>query len=131
MRVINNIVVAAGSFFEEHCARCGNIAPNIDANTYYGHAIWRWQGIVKSSLAGWKSASGALADELDAPGFAGSASGDFTLTAQSSCVDSGNTLTFVSEDFTGLSRPQGLAYDRGAFERDQSSSDLRASRRPR
>ena len=112
MHVINNIVVAARSFFEEHCSRCGNIAPVIDANTYRGHAFWRWQGIPTSALAAWKSASG-----------------DFRLTAGSSCVDSGNTLTVVSEDFTGLSRPQGLAYDRGAFERDRSSPHLRVSRR--
>jgi hypothetical protein len=126
MHIINNVVVAHGAFFEETCYTtkepyCGTVAPVIDHNTYYGDGLWVWQRTVLSTLPAWKSASGAVEDEEDDPGFTSPTGsnpepGDFGLTSASSCVDSGDTLPAVPKDFTGLSRPQGAAYDRGAFE---------------
>jgi hypothetical protein len=42
---------------------------DIDHNTYDGDGVWVWQATVISTLAAWKRASGAVADEEDDPGF--------------------------------------------------------------
>jgi parallel beta-helix repeat protein len=41
---------------------------------------------------------------------------DLTLHAASPCIDAGKRLTTVQTDYNGTSRPQGAAYDIGAFE---------------
>ncbi|MCX6144748.1 MAG: right-handed parallel beta-helix repeat-containing protein [Ignavibacteriales bacterium] len=41
---------------------------------------------------------------------------DRTLQASSPCIDAGITLSTVTNDFNGTTRPQGAAYDIGAFE---------------
>ncbi len=41
---------------------------------------------------------------------------DLTLQAPSPCIDAGITLSTVTDDFNGTARPQGPAYDIGAFE---------------
>jgi hypothetical protein len=42
--------------------------------------------------------------------------GDFHLTAGSSAIDAGVTLSETAQDAEGVARPQGAAYDLGAFE---------------
>jgi len=41
---------------------------------------------------------------------------DLTLQAASPCIDAGKSLTTVQKDYNGTARPQGAAYDIGAFE---------------
>lgn len=41
---------------------------------------------------------------------------NFALQAGSPAIDAGVTLSYVTNDFLGTSRPQGAAYDIGAFE---------------
>jgi len=41
---------------------------------------------------------------------------DYHLLQSSPAINSGITLNDVTVDFDGISRPQGAAYDRGAFE---------------
>lgn len=41
---------------------------------------------------------------------------DFQLVAGSPAIDAGATLVYVTNDFLGTARPQGAAYDIGAFE---------------
>jgi hypothetical protein len=41
---------------------------------------------------------------------------DLTLQAPSPCIDAGKSLTTVQTDYNGTPRPQGAAYDIGAFE---------------
>lgn len=43
-------------------------------------------------------------------------SSDWSLQASSPCIDKGASLTSVSDDFNGTSRPQGSGYDIGAIE---------------
>jgi hypothetical protein len=47
---------------------------------------------------------------------------DFSLQAGSPAIDAGATLAGVTTDFNGVSRPQGLGYDIGAYEYVSSSS---------
>ncbi len=50
------------------------------------------------------------------PKFVNTASGDFGLQESSPAIDKGVTLAEVPSDFTGKARPEGAAYDIGAFE---------------
>jgi|SRR5579871_956613 len=51
------------------------------------------------------------------PLFVAPASGDFHLLARSPAIDRGLPLSQSSRDFEGTIRPQGSAYDIGAYER--------------
>jgi hypothetical protein len=46
---------------------------------------------------------------------------DLTLQASSPCINAGITLSTVTDDFNGTARPQGSAYDIGAFEAESST----------
>jgi hypothetical protein len=48
-----------------------------------------------------------------------SAGSNFALTALSPARNAGQTIPFVTTDITGLARPQGSAYDIGAYEYDE------------
>jgi PKD repeat protein len=50
------------------------------------------------------------------PLFVNAAAADFHVQAGSAAIDRGTTLTEVISDFDGISRPQGGAYDIGAYE---------------
>jgi hypothetical protein len=50
------------------------------------------------------------------PKFVNAAAGDFRLQAGSPAIDAGISLSLVQTDYAGVSRPQGAAYDVGAFE---------------
>jgi hypothetical protein len=50
------------------------------------------------------------------PNFMNAAGGDFRLGAGSPASNTGSTLSLVARDILGLLRPQGTAYDIGAYE---------------
>jgi hypothetical protein len=50
------------------------------------------------------------------PQFTNAAINDFRLAAGSRLIDAGRTLPQVSNDYSGVTRPQGKGYDIGAFE---------------
>jgi hypothetical protein len=50
------------------------------------------------------------------PLFVNAATSDFHLQSGSPAIDTGTNLSTVTTDFAGLARPQGAAYDEGAYE---------------
>lgn len=50
------------------------------------------------------------------PDFTNAAGGDFSIDADSAAHDAGTTIASVTDDYIGTSRPQGAAYDIGAYE---------------
>jgi parallel beta-helix repeat protein len=50
------------------------------------------------------------------PKFVDPAAGNFSLQANSPAIDAGTTVIEVRDDFNGVPRPQGTAYDIGAYE---------------
>jgi hypothetical protein len=54
---------------------------------------------------------------VDASAFVNAAANDYHLAAGSSAIDVGATISEVTTDRDGISRPQGVAYDVGAYER--------------
>lgn len=57
------------------------------------------------------------------PKFVNASAGDFGLQAGSPAIDKGMALAEVKTDFTGKARPEGAAYDIGAFEGAGSRKD--------
>jgi len=59
-----------------------------------------------------------VSNNLDStdPTLRNAAAFDLQLLAGSPAIDAGVTLSYVTNDFLGVSRPQGAAYDIGAFE---------------
>jgi hypothetical protein len=53
----------------------------------------------------------------------GDATPDFHLTADSPAIGAGLTLSEVTDDFDGVARPDGAAYDIGAFEFEGAGED--------
>ncbi|MFO0591972.1 MAG: right-handed parallel beta-helix repeat-containing protein [Polyangiaceae bacterium] len=69
------------------------------------------------TLAEWQSATGQdMASQLAAPLFLDEKNNDYHLTAQSPAVDNGTSTEAPSTDADGVSRPQGAAFDIGAYE---------------
>lgn len=88
-------------------------------NIYYGNGskntfIMEGSGIVLSE-------PGAVQQD---PLFVNPGSGDFGLQAGSPAIDTGVTLAQVPTDFTGKARPEGAAYDIGAFEGAGSKANV-------
>ena len=61
---------------------------------------------------------------VDESGFLQDAAHRFSLAASSPAIDSATTLSEVAVDRLGVSRPQGLSYDYGAFEYQASTNTL-------
>lgn len=61
-------------------------------------------------------ASGASNLAVTTATFVDAAQHDYALTSTAPAIDAGITLTAVPTDITGVARPQGPAYDIGAFE---------------
>ena len=50
------------------------------------------------------------------PYFVDASRGDFHVQSASSAINAGITVSMVTADFDGIGRPQGGAYDIGAYE---------------
>jgi uncharacterized protein (TIGR03437 family) len=90
------------------------VSPDVPYFTEYSEDIPNGEGknlwFGQSAAPGWNS--GAITGD---PMFVNAAGGDFHLQATSPAVDQG-TATDLAIDFDGLLRPQGTAFDLGAFE---------------
>lgn len=128
----NNIVYNSGSYGIRVNEDFGinNKHNLIYNNTVYkngAHGIYCYDGdktIVKNNisyLSGkeniFKGCSNQLSNNVTTdPKFVNAAAGDLGLQAGSPAIDNGMTLAQVPDDFTGKKRPEGAAYDIGAFE---------------
>ncbi|MET9652199.1 right-handed parallel beta-helix repeat-containing protein [Streptomyces sp. NPDC006460] len=110
VRVLNNISVARPG--KATNSMYGNTDVRYDYNVYYGGAEPETLG---------------LHDILGDPGLRrpgiDPASADFQLLAGSAAIDSGKKFPMVRQDFSGVRRPAGAGYDRGAHEFVASDAD--------
>lgn len=74
------------------------------------------------------SSGATLADNLfgttDDPKFVDASSNNFHLKASSPAVNTGITVATVTNDYDAIARPQGSAYDMGAFEYVAPTADV-------
>lgn len=75
----------------------------------YGNNVFNWGGSNSGTNLGGNVTN---AD----PGFADPDNGDFAITTGSACYNAGATIAEVTTDYRGTARPQGAAYDVGAYE---------------
>ncbi|MEA4936801.1 MAG: T9SS type A sorting domain-containing protein [Paludibacter sp.] len=66
---------------------------------------------------------------ISATSFADAANNDYHLVAGSTARDAGTTVTACNPDLGGMSRPQGSAYDMGAYELDATTAVVNATDR--
>jgi hypothetical protein len=115
--VKNNILLPARGGVGVYIVHGDIPAAHIDHNL-----IWAPNGNVASvngstkTWSGWQAlgydASGVNAD----PKFTNLSGRDLTLTSTSPAIDRGTALSQVTTDKNGVTRPQGSAYDIGAYE---------------
>ncbi|GEM_PF-5642835 len=117
----NNVVVlteSQDSYFAVNGGGCNTanfIDPSTDHNVWYNTA----GSTVKPS---WDGPHSSVVNPLFVnPSFDASLA-DFHLQSSSPAIDAGINVPLVSRDYDGISRPQGLAYDIGAYEYGGSSA---------
>ena len=111
--------------------RCGTVENTIIKNTSTGGSYTTLAAIkaigaysnncvngnfaVTQVSTGGRDGGGLVTDD---PLFTNEASNpvDFELQSSSPCIDAGTTIAAVTVDYAGTSRPQGSAYDIGAYE---------------
>jgi parallel beta-helix repeat protein len=101
VQVSNNIIIAPGNatHIYENSSGLG-----ITASTNFYNGSPRLSGISDATSV------------VGAPAFVNPSAEDFHLTENSEAIDRGATLASVSTDKDGIARPQGSAYDMGAYE---------------
>ena len=107
-RLRNNVVRATGT--EAYLAPSWNASCTTITGT---NNLWYGGGTAPSCTT-----SNVIADPL----FANAGGDDFHLQATSPAKDHGTTVTTLKTDLEGIRRPQGAAYDIGAYEYFQSST---------
>jgi parallel beta-helix repeat protein len=95
-------------------------APNsiINNNIIYNNG----SGIVDGGATGTVLSNNLTTD----PKFVNVSANDFSLQASSPAINAGMTISVVTTDMKGVARPQGAAYDIGAYEYSQGTTPLPA-----
>jgi hypothetical protein len=138
----NNIVYNPGGLYNAMLPGTVTTANNmqIDYNQYQtgnaGAFAYRWAcngNATSYSFSSWKSTFNQdTHSEYFSSGtsisFAGSSfpslnPSDYKLSTSSSGIDEGTTISLITDDYEGTSRPQGGTYDASAFEFNDGSSN--------
>lgn len=107
----NNIVFGnggAGIFVEDTTVADQTCRNNLSVKNGGGDLVDRFQKAVGTN--------NLIGDQFD-PRFVDAAAHDYRLRAGSSAIDAGLTIETLTTDARGNSRPQGVAFDIGAYER--------------
>jgi len=134
IQVYNNLIYSNGGDIDVGGIYIGNGNPNnarIYNNTVVsnqGYGVWISSGtghIAKNNIL-WQNTVGAIQQATTGntlsnnlatdPQFLSSSTNDFHLQSTSPAINVGVTLSEVTTDFDGVLRPQGSAYDIGAYE---------------
>jgi len=124
--IVNNMFIGCGSYPDADGVGWYHFADRPEAD-FYGF-IADFNYVAKSQSAGYASKKGFQGKELNGinggdPCFIGVS--DFRLRSESRAVDTGKTIGSFAHDFDTVLRPQGSAWDRGAFERLQTGQPIR------
>lgn len=115
----------------QNCTIYGNVSPGdasgvaglhmtngtAENNIIYGNGGVRVTGGTFNNNLTDADAGRGTGNIIGDPAFVDAANGDFRLGVGSMARDAGKTIAAVTNDFAGVARPQGAAYDIGAYER--------------
>ena len=105
--IYNNTIVGNTIWgLERNGGMTGDIVRN---NIFRGNGSGDISGTPATETNNWKNADGD-------PLFVSLAGDDYHLTSSSGPRNNGATISSVTDDFDGVTRPQGAAYDQGAHE---------------
>lgn len=115
MKYINNIFYGtqdtpSGGAFKKG-TYASDIVPNGASTNFSNCNFYNIEGGMPSGFV--SSAINCISAD---PLFKNIAGKDFHLLSGSPCINTGKTLDFVKVDYDSVSRPQGAAYDMGAYE---------------
>jgi len=120
----NNSSIANGSAISNYMCSCSIIncilwenstGPNTEVllfENYWNDPHYVLTVAYSCIQGGWEGAGNIDADPL----FADPANGDYRLQAGSPCIDAGTAGGAPGTDLLGVTRPQGLGFDMGAYE---------------
>jgi len=116
VRLLNNTIVTYGldAYLLYNQYTVNEFSNNLLTTPTSGHVLVNTNGS-GATCTTTTNLTGALASL----GFINGAGGDYHLTSTASAVDAGTNFSSVgvTKDFDGTTRPQGTAYDVGAYER--------------
>lgn len=115
----------------QNCTIYGNVSPGdasgvaglhmtngtAENNIIYGNGGVRVTGGTFNNNLTDADAGRGTGNIIGDPAFIDAANGDFRLGVGSLAIGAGKTIAAVTNDFAGVARPQGAAYDIGAYER--------------
>jgi len=108
-RIKNNVFITpSGISNYGQVMNVGSTGSGLDINYNYVARIGTY-----ASISGFGEPNGINGGN---PKFVNAATNDFHLTAGSPAIDRGLSITGFSDDYAGTARPQGAAWDMGAFE---------------
>ena len=92
----------------------GNGTMSSDYNCLYNLGNTGWRTVSSGTLAAWQGATSGDAHSINTDP---QLTGTFTIPTTSPCKDTGTSMaTYFTVDYAGISRPQGAAWDIGAYE---------------
>jgi hypothetical protein len=110
--IANNIIYGNASY-GVNTSDCHGSGVTIRNNLFYNNPSGAWNMVDNGSDVSYTTSGNLTTSD---PSFVNWWS-DWHLNLGSPAIDAGLTLTIVPTDYDGVSRPQGNAYDIGAYER--------------
>ena len=118
-KIANNLFVTGGSIDRYGSVMSvGSTGSNITINNNF---VTKLNGF--GPLSGFTTGAGINGGD---PRFVNAAAGDFHLQSGSPAIDKGAVVTGFTQDYAGVARPQGVAWDIGAFEFKSGAMPLAA-----
>jgi len=114
--IVNNIIAGVANPVCEETSRC---ITKCDYNNYHYSIIQLHFSTAgqRRSYSNWRRAGFDEHSVIGDPGYAGSAAFNFRLNSGSVAIDAGNDQSaWFTTDISGANRPQGRAWDIGAYE---------------
>lgn len=107
-QVLHNTVVGNSGFFAVA------VGPESEGAMVHNNVLWQNSDNRVANVGSGTTAHGNLVSGN--PLFVNQAAGDFRVNVGSPAIDAGISLSGVTADFTGVTRPQGAGFDAGAHE---------------